>query len=143
MVCYRIGHWLEQRNVPLLPILITYFVRLFFSCYLPSSATLGKHVVLGYGGLGVVIHGRVVIGDGCHIDQNVTIGGTSKKYNVPTLGKNIYVGAGAKVLGPITIGDDVVIGANAVVVTDVPPNSLVVGIPAKVRKTGIKKSDYV
>jgi serine O-acetyltransferase len=90
-----------------------------------------------------VIHGRAVIGEGCHIDQNVTIGGTSKKYNVPMLGKNVYVGAGAKILGPIKIGDDVVIGANAVVLRDIPAQSLVVGVPARVIKSGIRKANYV
>ena len=42
------------------------------------------------------------------------------------------IGAGAKVLGPITIGNDSRIGANAVVVKDVPPNSVVVGVPGQV-----------
>jgi len=79
----------------------------------------------------------------CHIDQNVTIGGTSKKVEVPILGNHVYVGAGAKILGPIKIGDNVVIGANAVVVKDIPDGSLVVGIRAKVIKTNILKSEYV
>jgi serine O-acetyltransferase len=122
---------------------MTLFIRQFFACYIPYSASLGKNIILGYGGLGVVIHGRAVIGNDCHIDQNVTIGGTSKKYEVPVLGDNVYVGAGAKILGPITIGDNVVIGANAVVVNDIPSNSLAVGVPAKIIKSGIKKSDYV
>ena len=46
-------------------------------------------------------------------------------------------------LGPITIGDNVVIGANSVVVKDIPSGSLVVGVPAKIIKSNIKKSDYV
>ena len=44
----------------------------------------------------------------------------------------ITVGAGAKILGRIHIGDDVVIGANAVVITDVPSNSIAVGVPARI-----------
>jgi len=104
---------------------------------------VGKKLQLGYGGLGVVIHGRCRIGDNCHIDQNVTLGGTSKKLDVPILGNNVYIGSGAKIIGPITIGNDVVIGANAVVVKDIPSCSLVVGIPGKVIKSGIKMSDYV
>ena len=43
------------------------------------------------------------------------------------------IGAGASVLGPVTIGNDSIIGANAVVVTDAPPNSVLTGIPARVR----------
>ena len=130
------------RKIPILPKLITYFIRLIFGCYLPYGIKLGKNFVLGYGGIGVVMHERTIVGDNVHIDQNVTIGGTSKKHEVPKFGNNIYIGAGAVILGPVTIGDDVVIGANAVVVKDIPSGSLVVGVPGKIIKTNIKKNDY-
>lgn len=133
----------KTRKIPLLPKLITYFIRLIFGCYLPYSLNLKKGFKIGYGGIGVVIHGRTILGEDCHIDQNVTIGGTSKKREVPKIGSHVYIGAGAKVLGPIVIGDNVVIGANAVVVKNVPSNSLVVGVPGKIVKSGIKKTDYV
>ena len=61
-------------------------------------------------------------------------GGTSGYYEVPRLGKNVQVGAGANIIGPITIGDNCIIGAGAVVITDLPPNSVAVGVPAKVIK---------
>ena len=122
---------------------LTYFIRLIFSCYIPYQLKIGKNFVLGYGGLGVVIHPRVKLGDDCHIDQNVTIGGTSNKYGVPKLGDHVYIGAGAAILGPITIGDNVVIGANAVVIKDIPSGSLVVGVPGKIIKSNILKSDYI
>jgi serine O-acetyltransferase len=51
----------------------------------------------------------------------------------PKIGHNVDIGTGAKVLGDITIGDNVVIGANAVVLTDVPPNSIAVGVPATIK----------
>lgn len=130
-------------RVPLLPSVITMLMRFIYSIYLPCQSKIGKRIVLGYWGLGIVIHNRCVIGDDCHIDQNVTLGGTSKKREVPILGDRVYVGAGAKILGPVTIGNDVVIGANAVVLNDIPSNSVAVGVPAKVIKTGIVKSDYV
>ena len=66
-----------------------------------------------------------------------------KKSGGPTLGNHVYIGAGAVVLEPIKIGDNVVIGANCVVVDDIPSGSLVVGVPGKIIKSGIKKSDYV
>ena len=50
----------------------------------------------------------------------------------PIFGDRVDIGTGAKILGPIRIGNDVIIGANAVVLTDVPPNSLAVGVPARV-----------
>jgi serine O-acetyltransferase len=49
----------------------------------------------------------------------------------PRIGNRVDIGAGAKILGPITIGDDATIGANAVVLQDVPPNSIAIGIPAR------------
>lgn len=42
--------------------------------------------------------------------------------------------AGAKILGPIEIGDHAVIGANAVLLIDVPPRGVAVGIPARIAK---------
>lgn len=140
---YAVSRWLHKHNVPILPRLITLFIRFIFASYIPCSADIGKGTVFGYGGLGIVIHGRAVLGSNCHIDQNVTIGGTSNKHDVPILEDCVYIGAGAKVLGPIKIGNNVVIGANAVVVSDVPEGSLVVGIPARVIKSGIVMSDYV
>ena len=54
----------------------------------------------------------------------------------PIIGNYVQFGAGSKVIGNIRIGNNVVIGANAVVTEDVPDNSVVAGIPAKViRKT--------
>jgi len=132
----------KLKNIPLIPKLITYIIRLLFGCYLPYQLNLGKNFGIGYGGIGVVIHHRSVIGNNVHIDQNVTIGGTSKKYAVPVLGNDIYIGAGAKIIGPITIGNNVVIGANSVIVKNIPDGSLVVGVPGKIIKTNIKKNDY-
>ena len=140
---YKIANYLYRIRIPLLPKLITYFIRLVFSAYVPHTAKIGKNVVFGYGALGVVIHGKSTIGNNCLISQNVTLGGTSKREGAPTLGNNVFLATGAKVLGPVNIGDNVVVGANAVVVNDIPANSLAVGIPAKVIKSNITMSDYV
>jgi len=76
------------------------------------------------------------IGEDCWINQQVTIGHTTK--GSPVLGDRVTVNAGAKVIGPVTVGSDVVIGANAVVVKDVPPNVTVVGVPAYIiRRDGV------
>lgn len=139
----KLSYKLRVKRIPFIPKIITIFIRLVFCCYFPSSVKIGKNFKIGYGGLGVVIHDRVVIGDNCHIDQCVTIGGTSKKYEVPVIGNDVYFGSGCKVIGPITIGNNVVIGANAVVINNIPDNSLVVGVPGKVIKKNIYKVDYV
>lgn len=79
-----------------------------------------------------MIHKRAVIGSYCLIGPHVVIGGRSGHKSVPVIGNRVFVGAGAKVLGPITVGDGAVIGANAVVIDDVPPRTVVAGIPARV-----------
>ena len=130
-------------HIPLVPSLIKWFIRITFACNLPYSCKIGKNTILGYGGLGIVIHPRCVIGENCLISQGVTLGGTSHKYDVPKVGDNVLIGAGAKILGPVTIGDNVVIGANAVVTKDISDNCLAVGIPAKVIKENINIKEYL
>ena len=140
---YYFSHYLYRNKIPLLPKFISYLIRFIFSAWIPYSASIGKETAFGYGGLGIVVHGRAVLGDYCLISQHVTIGGTSKKREVPIIGNCVFIGAGAKILGPIKIGNNVVIGANAVVITDIPDGSLVVGVPAKIVKSGIRMQDYV
>ena len=81
---------------------------------------------------GVVIHQDAVIAEGCLIMQQVTLGQTADA-GAPRLGRNVYIGAGAKILGNILIADNARVGANAVVLSDVPKNATVVGIPAKIK----------
>ena len=140
---YYFSNYLHRHSVPLLPKFISYLIRFIFSAWIPYTALIGKGTVFGYGGLGIVIHNRAVIGDFCHIDQNVTVGGTSKIKKVPIIGNNVYIGAGAMVIGPVKIGNNVVIGANSVVIKDIPDECLVAGVPARILKSGILMKDYV
>jgi len=71
------------------------------------------------------------IGKNCNIIANVTIG-MRNEWTFPIIGDNVFIGAGARILGGIRIGDNSVIGANSVVIQDVPDNTTVVGIPARV-----------
>lgn len=86
---------------------------------------------------GVVIHPNAELGPNCTLFQHVTIG-TGPKPGAPKLGGHVDVGAGAQILGGVVIGDHAVVGANAVVVDDVPPHALAVGVPATVRARGRK-----
>jgi len=84
---------------------------------------------------GLVVNPSTIIGSNCSILQRVTLGGP----NV-TIGDNVEINAGAQVIsnsrgeGRLNVGDNVIIGAGAVVVKDVPSQSVVVGVPAKVVK---------
>ncbi len=101
------------------------------------GAKIGNGLFIDHGH-GIVIGETAVIGDNCTIYHQVTLGGTGVKRHEkrhPTIGNNVLIGAGAKILGPITIGDNSMVGAGAVVLSDVPPNSTVAGIKARVIKT--------
>lgn len=140
---YNFALYLHNLKIPILPQLINIlFVRLLFGCQVSLGAKIGKGTVLGYGGLGIVIHDRAVIGENVMVGSGVTIGGTSKIYEVPVIGDMTMIAPGAKILGPVSIGKNCVIGANAVVLKDVPDNTIVGGIPAKVLKSDIDISDY-
>jgi serine O-acetyltransferase len=99
--------------------------------------------VLGYGGLGIVLHDAAVVGDRVHIDQGVTIGGTATKGGVPVIEDDVYLGAGAKILGPIVVGRGAVVGANAVVIRDVKSNTVVAGVPAVVIRDHVNTDAYL
>ena len=106
------------------------------------GATIGKRLVIDHG-TGIVIGETAEIGDDCLIYQGVTLGGTGKDVGKrhPTIGNNVMISAGAKVLGPFKIGDNSRVAAGAVVLEEVPPNSTVVGVPAKVVRQNGKKVD--
>ena len=132
LAIHAVAHWLWKHKIPVVPRILSVMNRLIFATQLPASTQLGKGVRLNYSGLGTVIHARAVIGDNVEIGPGVVIGGRSKLYEVPVIEDDVQIGVGAKVLGPIRVGRGAVIGANAVVLHDVPPGAVVVGIPARV-----------
>ena len=113
-------------------------VRFLYSGY----KEIGKGLFIDHG-MGVVIGETTIIGDNCTIYQNVTLGGTGKDTGKrhPTLGNNVLVGSGAKVLGPFKVGDNARIAAGAVVLSEIPPNSTAVGVPARVVKVNGIRSE--
>lgn len=104
------------------------------------GATIGRRLVIDHG-TGIVIGETTEIGDDVLIYQGVTLGGTGKDVGKrhPTIENGVMISAGAKVLGPITVGECSRVAAGAVVLKDVPPNSTVVGVPAKVVRQNGKK----
>ena len=94
--------------------------------------------------MGIVIGETAEIGDDCLLYHGVTLGGTGKDTGKrhPTIGNNVLIGTGAKVLGPFKVGDNSRIAANSVVLSEVPPDSTAVGIPARVVRIAGQKVDY-
>ena len=136
LLAYRISHWLKSMGVPFLPRFISQIARLLTGIEIHPSAKIGTGFFIDHG-MGVVIGETAEIGDYVTLFQGVTLGGTGKERGKrhPTLGNHVVVGAGAKILGGITVGDNVKIGANSVVIKNVPPNSTVIGVPARIIKT--------
>ena len=97
------------------------------------GATIGKGLFIDHGA-GVIIGETTVIGDNVTLYQGVTLGGNGKETGKrhPTLEDNVMVSAGAKIIGSFTIGENSKIGAGSVVLSAVPPNSTVVGVPGRV-----------
>lgn len=142
LALHRLGRWCYERRIPLIPQLAYGAIYLLCRAVIPMSAEFGEGTELAYGGLGIVLHERTKIGRYVSIGHDVTIGGRSRRWGVPVIGDRCVIGAGAKLLGPISIGEASVIGANAVVLDDVPANSVVAGMPARVVREGIDIQDY-
>jgi serine O-acetyltransferase len=130
LLAHRLAHALAQAGVPFVPRLISMLARAITGIEIHPSACIGQGLFIDHGA-GVVIGETADIGNDVTLYQGVTLGGTGfatgKRH--PTVQDNVTIGSGAKLLGPITIGHGAKIGANSVVITDVPPNSTVVGNP--------------
>jgi serine O-acetyltransferase len=131
---YRLSNWAYRRGIPVMPRLLYALNRILFAVVLPPGVQVGKDVLFGYSGLGIVIHARCKIGNRVKIGTNVTLGGRGDIYEVPTIEDDVIIGTGAKVLGSVVIGRGARIGANAVVLSNVAPGTTVVGIPARAIK---------
>jgi serine O-acetyltransferase len=130
LLSHRVAHALHASGVPLIPRAIALVSRALTGIEIHPAAGIGNGLFIDHGS-GVVIGETAEIGDDVTLYQGVTLGGTGfatgKRH--PTVQDNVTIGSGAKLLGPITIGHGAKIGANSVVITDVPPNSTVVGNP--------------
>ncbi|HAT42989.1 MAG TPA: serine acetyltransferase [Rheinheimera sp.] len=142
MILYKLSRYFFLKKMKPISFIFDLMIRYFYRCAIFGATDIGKNTVFAYGGIAVIIHKRAVIGSNCIIGSCVTIGGKSKSIGVPKIGDNVYIASGAKILGDINIGSNCVIGANAVVVTSIPDNCLVAGIPAKILKTNIDPKDY-
>lgn len=130
---HRIAHKLWKAQWCTLARAVSQVFRFFTGIEIHPGATIGRGLFIDHG-MGVVIGETCEIGDNVTIYQGVTLGGTGKEKGKrhPTVGNDVIIATGAKVLGSFKIGDNSKIGAGAVVLQEVPPNSTVVGIKARI-----------
>lgn len=138
---YRVANYCYRKKIPVIPFVCKALIFLMFNSVVPYTTRIGRGSRFAYGCIGVVLHGRAIIGERVIIGQGVTIGRKLNPNGVPKIGNDVYISAGSRILGDITIGDNVIIGANSVVVSNVPANCIVAGAPARVVRN-IDKSIY-
>jgi len=133
VIIHRIAHRLWRSRMYFLGRFASHMGRFLTGIEIHPGAKIGRAFFIDHG-MGVVIGETAEVGDNVTLYHGVTLGGTTwqKGKRHPTIGSNVVIGAGAKVLGPVHIGANTRIGANSVVLNDIPPNSIVVGIPGKV-----------
>jgi serine O-acetyltransferase len=141
IAAHRFGNWrMGLPKLLRLPLSLCYrflFKWVEWTCgiTLPYTVVIGRRVRIWHHG-GMILN-AARIGDDVQIRQNTTFGvaRADRLYELPTIENRADLGCGVVLLGNITIGHDSMIGANAVVLKDVPPHSVAVGVPAKVVKT--------
>ena len=129
---HRFSHFLWSIKLYLIARFISHVSRFLTGIEIHPAAIIGKRFFIDHG-MGVVIGETAIVGDDVFIYHGVTLGSTStkKEKRHPTISNGVVIGAGAKLLGPILVGKNAKIGSNAVVVSDVPEEATMVGIPAK------------
>lgn len=130
---YRICHRLWCLKIKTFARFLSQIVRFFTGVEIHPGAKIGRRFFIDHG-MGVVIGETTEIGDDVLIYQGVVLGGVSHKKikRHPTIGNQVVIGAMAVLLGPIKVGDHAKIGAGSVVISDVPAESTVVGVPGRI-----------
>lgn len=126
----RVRELAHRWHVPLVNHLLRVVQTAVFGIEIDRDVEMGEGVLLVHP-LGVVIGGDSRIGARVRFYGNNTVG-TVRDDGYPVIEDDVWIGAGARILGPIRIGAGCRIGANAVVLCDMPPNHVAVGVPAKV-----------
>jgi len=136
VVVYRFGRWAYSQNIPIFrQLMIAIYLVINTVCLMLTGIHIHRESEIGPG---LVVHNccgifllATRIGHSCTVNQGVSVASV-RGTGWPTIGNNVYLAAGCKVMGGVTIGDNVVVSANSLVVSDVPSNCTVMGVPARI-----------
>ena len=144
LAAHRVSHFLWNHGFKLLARMHSQFWRFWTQIEIHPGATIASGVFIDHGA-GLVIGETAIVEKGVMLYHGVTLGGTGKDVGKrhPPVRKGALVSAHAPVLGPIEIGAKAKVGAGAVVVSDVPSDVTVVGIPAKIVRVHGRKDEPV
>ncbi|GGE26136.1 serine O-acetyltransferase [Streptococcus himalayensis] len=133
LAAHRVSHFLWRHNLKLLARMHSQFWRFWTQIEIHPGAKIASGVFIDHGA-GLVIGETAEVETGVMLYHGVTLGGTGKDVGKrhPTVRKGALISAHAQLIGPIEIGENAKVGASAVVVSDVPSDVTVVGIPAKI-----------
>ena len=133
---HRVAHrWWQRPGWQLPARLLSNLNRSLTGVEIHPGARIGRRFFIDHG-MGVVIGETAEIDDDVMIYHGVTLGGrsSSRGKRHPTVESDVTIGAGARILGPIRVGAGAQVGANSVVVRDVPPGAIVVGVPGRIHR---------
>jgi serine O-acetyltransferase len=137
LVVYRFGAWsLEWQFKPMRWMtgkmygILRIFIEITTGVRIYRGTKIGKGFHIIHTGM-VLIHPDTVIGERCGIMHSVTLG-TNMGTDAPVIGNDVFLGCGCSVLGKVKVGDGALIGANSLVIADVPPGAVALGVPANI-----------
>ena len=144
LAAHRVSHFLWNYGFKLLARMHSQFWRFWTQIEIHPGATIASGVFIDHGA-GLVIGETAIVEKGVMLYHGVTLGGTGKDVGKrhPTVREGALVSAHAQVIGPIEIGTKAKVGAGAVVVSDVPSDVTVVGVPAKIVRVHGKKDEPI
>lgn len=144
LAAHRVSHFLWNHGFKLLARMHSQFWRFWTQIEIHPGATIASGVFIDHGA-GLVIGETAIVEKGVMLYHGVTLGGTGKDVGKrhPTVREGALVSAHAQIIGPIEIGAKAKVGAGAVVVSDVPSDVTVVGIPAKIVRVHGKKDEPI
>lgn len=144
LAAHRVSHFLWNHGFKLLARLHSQFWRFWTQIEIHPGATIASGVFIDHGA-GLVIGETAIVEKGVMLYHGVTLGGTGKDVGKrhPTVREGALVSAHAQVIGPVEIGAKAKVGAGAVVVSDVPSDVTVVGVPAKIVRVHGRKDEPV